>query len=136
MILGRPAKGKPKKWDLLLAQAEAILESERCPQCGQPRYICHSQDNDIDFYIYDDVCEASRKRGKYEERKAKEKGSNRSGVQVGIEPFTYSRTAFADFREPYYVGELEKRARREADRLFRPRDHPPGWKPDENVSPE
>lgn len=113
MILGKRAKGGPSKWDLLLAQAEHLLESERCPQCGNPRYICQSDDNDIDFYLYDEVCNATQKRLKHEKRKEKE---NRDGIVVGTEAYTYSGTDLTSFRDGYYEGEIAKRDRREEER--------------------
>lgn len=131
MILGDPKRSRPGKWDLLLAEAEQILELERCPQCGNPRYICQNEDPDVDFRVYDEVCHAMRKKAKYEESKKDKKG--REGAIVGIEAYTHSDTPFDEFRGPFYRQKSEEREQIEESRVIRPREHPPGWTPEEEA---
>lgn len=117
---------RAKRIDLLLAEAEFIVEMERCSQCGNPRYICQSDDADIDFRIFDEECNAMRKKAKYESQKAKKKGADRDGIVVGVEAYTHSNTDLVDFREPYYMEQMQLREQREKDRPTRPREAPPG----------
>ncbi|MGO2150803.1 MAG: hypothetical protein ACTH32_06335 [Microbacterium gubbeenense] len=112
--------------DLLLAEAEQILEMERCPQCGNPRYVCQSDDPDIDFRIYDEECNAMRKKAKYESRKSKKDNADRDGIIVGVEAYVHSSTPLDQFRDPYYEEQIKLREVREQERPVRPRDLPPG----------
>jgi hypothetical protein len=128
VILGKQKSGTPGKWDLLLANAETILDLERCPQCNQPKYVCQNEDPDIEFRVYDETCHATAKRVRYEKSKADSKG--RDGVAVGVEAYTHSGTPLDQFRGPFYEIEYERRREREAARPIIPREHPPGWKPE------
>ncbi len=123
MIVGKHKKGAPGKWDLLLAEAEFIVESERCPQCGQLRYICQSDDPDIGFQIRADECHATRARDKSEKARTKNgKKEAPAGVILGAEPFSYSRTPLDRLRIPFYEQQAKEREEQERQRPVRPRD--------------
>jgi hypothetical protein len=56
-------KSANQDWDALdraLIEAYQILEDERCPECGQPTWICRNDDPNIQFEIKKDVCYAKR----------------------------------------------------------------------------
>lgn len=123
MIIGKHKKGVPGKWDLLLAEAEHMVESERCPQCGNLRYICQSDDPDIAFQIRKEECHATQARER-EEKKQTRGGKKEapSGVILGADPYTYSGTALDDLRIPFYETQVKQREQIEAARPVRPRD--------------
>jgi hypothetical protein len=123
MILGKHKKGAPGEWDLLLAEAEFLVESERCTQCGQLKYICQSEDPDIAFHIRAEECHATQARARAEKQRTNGgKKEAPAGVVLGPEPFTYSRTPLEELRIPFYEGEMKKREALEKERPFRARD--------------
>jgi hypothetical protein len=123
MILGKHKKGAPRKWDLLLAEAEYLVESERCQQCGQLKYICQSDDPDIGFSIRAEECHATQARARSEKQRTNNgKKEAPAGVILGTEPFTYSRTPLVELRIPYYESEAKRLDALEKERPFRPRD--------------
>lgn len=99
---------------------------ERCPQCGNPRYICMNDDSDITFAANDQVCYAKKRQTKHE--KAKEK-SDRDGIVVSIEPYTMSGTDLLLFRGPFYDKKTAERDQVAKSRVIIPRDAPPGATP-------
>lgn len=90
-----------------------IVEAERCGQCGQPRYICQSDDPDIGFHLRLEECNATQKRLRFEEARSKKK-KEAAGIAVGTEPFTYSGAELDSFRDPFYEAKLKERAEEEA----------------------
>lgn len=116
--------GAPSRWDLLLAEAEKLVELERCVQCGQPRYICQSTDPDIAFDIRTEVCNATQARDRAE--KARNKGKKPENIPVGVtlgaDPYTYSQTPLDDLRESFYIQQAKERESKVALRPVRPRD--------------
>lgn len=123
MILGKQKRGVTTRWDLLLAEAEYRLEMERCPQCGQPRYICNNTDPDIGFDIRIEECHATQARTRAEKSREKQKKDS-TGIQLGADPFTYSQTPLDEFREPFYVDQMAKAAEKVATRPVIPRSEP------------
>lgn len=121
MILGSDNRKRWSKWDVALAAAYQILESERCPQCGLPEYVCHSASNDIGFDIQETTCAAMRKKESAEEA-AREKRSKRKdakephGVTLTPVPFTYSGKDLTVHREAYYESLAERRRVKEEER--------------------
>lgn len=106
---------------------------ERCPQCGNPRYVCGNDDDDIDFRVYEDTCYAVKKKQRHEAKLKSDKG--REGIAVGIEAYTHSDTPMTDFRSPYYQLKAGQREEIEKLRPRRAREHPPGWTPsDEEIA--
>ena len=70
-----------------------------------------------------------RKKAKYEESKKDKKG--REGVAVGIEAYAHSGTDLQEFRSPHYRAKEAQRVEQLESRVIRPREHPPGWTPEE-----
>jgi len=46
--------------DRALLEAYQILEDEKCPECGQPTWICRNDDANLQFTVKKDVCYAKR----------------------------------------------------------------------------
>jgi hypothetical protein len=60
MIMQTQPRDDWDEFDFLLIEAYQILESERCSQCGLPRWICHSEDSDVRIDLRDDTCFVKR----------------------------------------------------------------------------
>ncbi|MEV5068951.1 hypothetical protein MRBLMI12_000508 [Microbacterium sp. LMI12-1-1.1] len=72
-----------------------------------------------------------RKKARFEESKKDKKG--REGTIVGIEAYTLSATELDEFRSPFYQQKEAERAEVLAARVIRPREHPPGWTPEDDA---
>lgn len=110
MILHTQPSKPWNKHDFLILEAYQILEDERCGQCGLPRYICHSEDNEVRFRIEEDTCAAMVDKEAYEEQK---RGSNSDykpplGTRLHPVPYMNDGTDFTRLREPYYRAEAER----------------------------
>lgn len=46
-------------WDYALARAYTILEKEKCSQCGNWVWVCHSSRSDVAFVTGKDICHAT-----------------------------------------------------------------------------
>ena len=66
--------------DKKLAMAWTILQKETCPQCGQPLWICRSNNKNLLFSIRKDTCYA------YAELEKWQKGKN-SKLKNGEHPY-------------------------------------------------
>lgn len=119
--------GRPGEWDLLLAEAEVLVELERCKQCGQPRYVCQSDDPDIAFEIREEVCYATQARAKAEKtrNKGKKPEDVPAGVMLGTEPYTYSQTPLEELRNPFYEQKAKDREAKVELRPVIPRENTP-----------
>lgn len=104
MILGTDTRKQWSADDLTIAEAYHIMQSERCQQCGLPKWICHNEDSDIYFKTVDDTCFATRELESIDESKRKNKKySPPKGVRVRPEPHTFSKKPFdPEMREKYY----------------------------------
>lgn len=60
IVYGKSVKDDWDAMDRALIEAYQILEDERCPECGQPTWICRNDDPNIQFEIKKDVCYAKR----------------------------------------------------------------------------
>ena len=47
-------------FDKKLAVAAHILKKQTCPKCGQPLWICRSDNNNLDFVVRTAVCYSSK----------------------------------------------------------------------------
>lgn len=105
-----PHKVKWGEWDYLLAEAVEQLEAERCPNCGLPTYVCHSDDPRIRFRVEEDTCEASKATEVYEERQQKAGDYKKPpGSTLRPVPYTTDGSDFTQYREAYYFSESERR---------------------------
>lgn len=86
----------------------SILDSELCQQCGMPRYLCDSEDNDLQFRAVHETCAA--KRVVDEQRDRDEKNNvNSNGTVIRPEPYSIEGRELISFREPYYKALAKKR---------------------------
>lgn len=112
LILGKDSLKPWGRWDIVLAKAYQRFLNESCQQCGLPKYICHSDDNRIQFKLSRDECESTALAEREQERMAK--GEIKSyGVRLGGEPFlTQDAIAegmeLSDFRKPYLIERAKK----------------------------
>lgn len=111
LILGKDSKKPWGRTDIVLAKAYQRFLDELCTQCGLPKYICHTDDNRVQFRVVRDECEASKVAEKEQENVSKAK-TRAYGLNVSAEPYlTEDAIAegleFSDLRRPY----LKERAR-------------------------
>lgn len=126
-FLLRKEPERPGKWDLLLAEADAILEMERCQQCGNFRYVCENADPDIQIDLTPHECNIARAQAKASREL---KGEAADGITYTHEAYTESRTPLGEFREPFYKEQSAMRELLLKSRRHIPREHPPGHNPD------
>lgn len=91
--------------DFLLIEAYEIFQSERC-SCGLLIYMCHSEDDAIQFDVHEDVCAAKvaveTKESKYKD------GDRPKGTRLVPFPFMTNGEEFITLREPYYAAEAKR----------------------------
>lgn len=112
LVLG---KGSNKPWsrtDVTLAKAYQRFLNELCQQCGLPKYICHNDDNRIQFKLARDECAASQMVQREQAALAK-KDSQEHGVSLYAEPFLTEDAIeegleFSDFRRPYLIDRAKR----------------------------
>ena len=103
-----------KKWvkhDFLLLEAYKILNRERCGQCGQPRYVCQNESNDIQFKVVEEQCASKVAQALFEERAEKKRGSKGEpdkGIALRVEAYSVSGKDLTTFRTPYYEAQAAK----------------------------
>lgn len=129
LILGTDNRKRMSKWDLVLIEAHQILQRERCPQCGYPRWVCSNPDAEIDVQFRVDTCFVTRAQDKHEKAREKQR-TDRSRNKTAEAPagevavplvYRIDGGALEDLREPYYEAE-EKR--HEAMLASRPKPRP------------
>lgn len=96
---------------MLIAEAYQILESERCSQCGYPRWICHNDDGDIGVDVTEDICYVKRELENVDREKTSQKGYVApAGVKAAPKVHRFSGKPFDwKMREDYYLAEYKKR---------------------------
>lgn len=99
------------EWDYSLSEAVEQLEAERCPQCGLPVYVCHSDDPHIRFRVEEDICEASAERERYEDRQQSKSKDYKPapGSTTRAIPYTTDGSDFTAYRDDYYEAEMRRR---------------------------
>lgn len=106
-----------KKWrkhDFLLIEALEIMESERCGQCGLPRWQCHDETGDIQFRITEDVCVVKRDIDIKNEESSKAEAKNH-GVSLLPEPFYVNGGDPVTLRDAYYEAVKKRQEEREKE---------------------
>lgn len=84
------------------------------------------------FSIGEDICHVAEERAKRERNAQKNaKEGSLDGKTVTVEVYTSSRTDLSEFREPYYRDKSKTDEEIRASWRKRPREHPPGWTPDD-----
>ena len=101
-----------EEYDFLLHEAYAILESERCHQCGMPQYICHNDDPNVEFDMVEDSCKATERKDQYEEAErlaGGEKYKIPAGTTIRPNAFLVDGGDPASVRDAYYKAEWDKK---------------------------
>lgn len=106
----------------MLAEAHEILETERCPKCRLPKYICQNTSNDITFHVDETICYATavveeHDRRDQESRKRKDGSYDdpTPGKFVFPLPRSLSGVDLGTFRGPYYDEQADIRRLLEED---------------------
>jgi len=112
LILGKDSKKPWGRWDIVLAKAYQRFLNEICQQCGYPKYLCHNDDNRIQFKPVRDKCESAFVAERDQENMTSD-GKRVYGVKVFGEPYL-TQTAIdegmelSDFRRPYQIERAKK----------------------------
>lgn len=80
--------------DFQLLEAYQIIEDEKCPQCGNPIWLCRSDNSFVEWPVQESVCYASRaKEAKVASRdkKPREKIDNKTRASWGRIDYTTPR---------------------------------------------
>jgi hypothetical protein len=115
LILGKDSRKRWGREDIVLAKAYQRFLGELCQQCGLPKYICHSDDERIQFKPSVDECNSSARAEREQADLAKQEGYKGYGRKVFGEPYLVKAAVdagmeFSDFRRPYLKAEADKRA--------------------------
>ena len=78
--------------DFQLIEAYQKIEDEKCPQCGNPVWICRSTDKNVEWVVRDSICYASR--AKEEKEANRNKKSRREKVSAS-ERASWGRIEYA-----------------------------------------
>ncbi|ALJ19579.1 hypothetical protein [Microbacterium sp. No. 7] len=115
MLFGSDNRKRWSKLDIVLAQAHHILQSERCKQCGLPKYICQNPSRELEYRMEKETCYATQALDKHEKaeesrRKKSSRGQDApapAGEAAYPVPYLRNGADLGTLRDPYY----EERAR-------------------------
>lgn len=65
--------------DFQLLEAYQVIEDEKCPQCGQPVWLCRSTDSNVEWTVKESICYSSRAK---EEKEARRNKKTRAKVKA------------------------------------------------------
>ena len=113
LILKKNSRKPWGRWDIVLSKAYQRFVNELCVQCGLPKYICHNDDNRIQFKVSRDECASSAMAEKAQEELSKKEFKS-YGIRVFGEPFMTidaieEGLELSDFRKPYFIEVAKKR---------------------------
>lgn len=87
----RESSGEWSGLDKKLAMALQILNKETCKLCGNPIWICRSEDREIDFSVRTGICFSKQRLEKKEKSNAKKKnGELKEGQYLYTVPMQYN----------------------------------------------
>lgn len=72
--------------DFKLLEAYQTLEDERCGDCGQPTWLCHSEQQDLQWEVRTQTCYAAKELDKWREKESKKKGKDKR-PDAGLNPY-------------------------------------------------
>lgn len=112
LILGKDSRKPWGRWDVVLARAYQRFLNEICGQCNLPKYICHSDDNRIQFRLGRDQCESTAVAEREQNRLTKAEVES-YGTRIYGEPFLTDDAVEAgmelsDFRKPYLIDRMKR----------------------------
>jgi len=110
MILHTQPRKRWDEFDFLCIEAHQIVLSERCAQCGYPRWLCHNEEENAGWKAVQDVCFATREvENKNADKVDGLPEKQKRGMKLRVEPFRYDgKDADPDMRANYYKTEYEK----------------------------
>jgi len=112
LILGKDSRKPWGKWDIVLARAYQRFLNELCGQCGLPKYICHNDDNRIQFRLGNDECEstalAEREQASLTEKDVKTFGRRLYGEPYLTDDAKEEGLELSDFRRPYLIDRMKR----------------------------
>lgn len=108
MILGADNRKKYSHLDVMILQAYQILEDERCPQHGGPRWMCDHPDGKLNFKINDIYCRVASELKDEEDKRQKNEDK---GIILRPEFYDRDDRPLESFRATYY----EHKAREAAE---------------------
>ena len=128
LVLGKGSTKKPKtvkqllralhdetvydRTDVVLGKAYQRFLNELCGQCGYPKYLCHNDDNRIQFRLARDECAATamaeNEQVSITKRYEKNPHLAPKGVRIYAEPYLTEDAVeegleLSDFRRPYLL---------------------------------
>jgi len=118
LVLGKDSNDGWGEWDTLLAKAYQRFLEELCQQCGNPKYLCHTDDNRVEFVLRTDDCAATAVAEKEQANRAEKQRKNPNSVTYGEKVFAEPKLTldaieegmeFSDFRRPYYFDQAKRR---------------------------
>lgn len=112
LILGKDSRKPWGPWDIVLAKAYQRFLNELCGQCGLPKYICHTDDNRVQFKVSTDECASAAKAEKAQHDDASS-DKRKFGLRYFGEPYLTQGAIdegmeLSDLRRPY----LRERAKK------------------------
>lgn len=112
LLLGKDSHKPWNATDILLAKSYQRFLNELCQQCGLPKYLCHNEDNRIQFRVVEDQCESQAAAERRQDDKSKS-DTKSFGVKVYSEPYLLDDAIqagleFSDFRRPYLMEQAKK----------------------------
>ena len=112
MLIGANSSKPWNRWDRLVAEAYEMYKSERCTQCGLPRWICHNESNEVQFHVDEDQCFAIVAKDRVEGRD-KDK-TTPPGTVLRPRPYLVDGKELITLRDQYYVDAAKRNAELEA----------------------
>lgn len=112
LILGKDSRKPWGPWDIVLARAYQRFLNEICGQCGLPKYICHNDDNRIQFRLGRDECASTALVEREQERNTKSEQKT-YGQRLYGEPYLTDDAVeggmeLSDFRKPYLIDRMKR----------------------------
>lgn len=117
LILGKDSKKPWGETDIQLAKAYQRYLAELCPQCGYPKYMCHTDDNRIQFEPAIDDCASARVAESQQAVMARNAAKKNASQPYGKKVMTKAKLTedavaegleFSDFRRPYLIDQAKK----------------------------
>lgn len=116
MILQEQPTNPWKDFDFKLLEAYEILQSEICPKCQNPIWLCRNEDPDVIFEVRSAVCfaekalerERERREGKNDKEKAKQRINDRGRYWFTVPKMNPASTKTdLPTRREFYSGETK-----------------------------
>lgn len=108
MVYGEPASGEWSQKDRNLLEAYQILLDETCSECGNPVWLCRSENSNLMFKVEKDICygkrayeEATQDMSQFKNAKEKSKARAKWGLIEYPKPYTEDESPLPTRRDFY-----------------------------------